>query len=542
MGRCSTEIWADTGSDSGGHNHHRCKGSKFPAVYNAVVALGALTAGESLVLDTETDSTVSFWAQLLKFCTEGASTSITQAQLPRELAKIYFNRAKALLDDFFEACTLETQQALFLMSIFCTYALKPHSSYMYHGMAVRTAMAMGSSNLPDTRKNPIEGIRTWWLMYSHEMELCSLLGRETCLQDAEHYPVFLAKFGDAMPPQMGSDRDENLFFARCNTELARILKQISESIYHTGSITNKPNQPADRLKAASDLNDRLMLWKASLKPTFDLDLDSLTESEIVTKRKIILQLRLSSALIGLHRPFLVSAANQHLKTNAYEANVRACLGAAQKTIQHLYDTFRYRPFFRTWWYATSYAFNASSIILYSLVTGLHEDDASLLLGDVEKALNIFQAMDGITVARRCARLTREMLQVAELAARGDAAGSGPSSMIADQIEQIPPRNADILNTAAPVAGQRFSFPVQVPAADMGFSDHSYGGGDVGVGGNNSNASFGASMFSTDDDDFFRSMMDVTLLDSFGANVSSGMDFSFGTENYDANAFYGGFAL
>ena len=95
-------------------------------------------------------------------------------------------------------------------------------------------------------------------MYSLDMELSLLLGRETCLRDADHYPVFLARFGDAVPSYMGSEGDQNLFFARCNTELARILKSISEQVYQTGSVASVKQQPSDRQQTALDLDAKLL--------------------------------------------------------------------------------------------------------------------------------------------------------------------------------------------------------------------------------------------------------------------------------------------
>ena len=154
-------------------------------------------------------------------------------------------------------------------------------------------MAIGSSNLLDVKKHAAEtaeAIRTWWCMYYHEIEVCCLLGRETVLRDPDHYPVFLAKFGDPIPRLIGTEKDENVFFARSNTELARVLRQISEVIYHTGSdVEDKPQ--INRRQAALDLDARLLRWKTNLKPAFDLNDASLVEKESVTKRKIVLQLR-----------------------------------------------------------------------------------------------------------------------------------------------------------------------------------------------------------------------------------------------------------
>ena len=523
MTRCNNEMWKSAELDSRDRAMPRPLASKFLAVYNAVIALGALTAGESLLVDTESSSTAEFWAELTKLCNEATSAPMRPSQLPRELAKVYFCRARASLDDFFEACNLETQQALFLMSIFCMYALKPHASYMYHGMALRTVMAIGASNLPDPTKNPPDGIRAWWLMYSHEMELCLLLGRETSLRDAEHYPVFLAKFGDPFPRDMGSETDENLFFSRCNTELAQILKDVSQQVYHTGSAASVQTEHQNRYQKALDLDARLMSWRANLRPVFDLDSEPLTESEIVTKRKIIFQLRFHFAQIMVHRPFLVNAANATHKHNTFDVNVQKCLAAARGTVRFLYDTFRYRPFFRTWWYATSYAFNASSIILYCLVTGLHDgaDNAKALLADIEKALKIFEAMDCVTVAQRCAKLVREMLEVAEMATQASVVRDSRNTTVSSRSQYFGASEDPATKNAG--ESRTTDLPYISPeTADLAITNSN--GHDILFEGNGYSGG----------DDFFYNMMDGDLLDSFGANLIGGTAFDLNMDIYDGH--------
>jgi hypothetical protein len=63
------------------------------------------------------------------------------------------------------------------------------------------------------------------------------------------------------------------------------------------------------------------------------------------------------------------------------------------------------------WYNTTYALYASMIILYLILLNYTVLPAKVLLEDVEKSLEIFIAMDNINVARRCAELIREVLDV-----------------------------------------------------------------------------------------------------------------------------------
>ncbi len=279
--RCKAEIWSqDYHTPSARRHTHRS--SKFPALYNAVVAVGALTAGDDTLVGHDRD-------QLQQFLHARSSSAKGQTSTfvgPLALASIYLAKAKSLLGDMFESCCLESQQTLFLISVFCQYALKPHGSYLYSGMSARTALAIGSANEPNLRENPLEAVRTWWAMYYHEFEVCCSLGRESSLREPSYYPVFMAKFGEPMPKGFGRDDDHNLFFARAMTELAYILKCTLEEIYHDSSKSLE-----QKSRDALALDDKLLNWRRQLAPMYDLDKTSLTEKESTTKRKVVLKLR-----------------------------------------------------------------------------------------------------------------------------------------------------------------------------------------------------------------------------------------------------------
>jgi hypothetical protein len=95
-----------------------------------------------------------------------------------------------------------------------------------------------------------------------------------------------------------------------------------------------------------------------------------------------------------------------------------------------YESFMHRIYIRTWWYNTTYALYGAMILLHLVLSnfpGLPDDE---LLGDVDKSLEIFQSMEDIIVARRCAEMLREVLEVARaclVRRRGDTSVSGQST-------------------------------------------------------------------------------------------------------------------
>lgn len=164
--QCEVEIWSrDPASEPDKDGRH------FLALYNIVIAVGALVAGSEnmLVLDHQSGQ---------------QPVDARQHASPQTLSRRYFRKSKALLGDVFDACSLESAQTLFLMvhhgfsqlgflgeltyvneqSLYCQNSLMPHSCYMYSGMAVRTALAIGMPSESTSKSLAARKAarRTWW--------------------------------------------------------------------------------------------------------------------------------------------------------------------------------------------------------------------------------------------------------------------------------------------------------------------------------------------------------------------------------------------
>ena len=152
------------------------------------------------------------------------------------------------------------------------------------------------------------------------------------------------------------------------------------------------------------------------------------------------------------------------------------------------------------WYNTTYAFNAITIILYALVSRLHKGSKQELLEDVEKSLKIFQAMDGIVVARRCAELIQEIFEVAKMSAEDQRHSI---QLTAVDNTNTRPSNRDGQPTPDAVVSQQYSSDW---GNFQGFDDFQ--------------------------EDFFASLVDPNILDTVGANLTDlDLDFPF-PESFD----------
>lgn len=66
------------------------------------------------------------------------------------------------------------------------------------------------------------------------------------------------------------------------------------------------------------------------------------------------------------------------------------------------------------WYNTTYALYATMILLHIILSNIPiPDDETGLITDIEKSLDIFSSMNNLFVARRCAEMIREVLDVAK---------------------------------------------------------------------------------------------------------------------------------
>ncbi|KAF4447809.1 Activator of stress proteins 1 [Fusarium austroafricanum] len=378
--RCEALIWISFSSPETNKSQRH-----FFALYNIVIAVGAIVAGSCITQDLERDIITVYMKQT------GQSQEFNPSQLSQELSKIYFRKSRMLLGDIFEVCSLESTQTLFLMSLYCQNSLKPHACYMYCGHAVRTALAIGIareclSNSVEDRK---AARRTWWCIYSHEIDMSCSAGRRDSLGKPRNYQIDLPHI-----------KDQNI-----NASNQPDLEKCSVTIINEMGLTL-----LQKSAVAKELDSLLDDWKARLPNYLDFAILSFREQEWEAKQKLVLYLRYLNAKIILHRLFLrepMRRAKINISTHA-----ELCLDAARKTIHVIYDAYANRHYFRTWWYNSTYTLYAGMIVLYIIMLGPTVIPEEELLADAVKAYNILQSMVEATVARRSASLIQEGLEVA----------------------------------------------------------------------------------------------------------------------------------
>ncbi|KAJ6443673.1 Zn(2)-C6 fungal-type DNA-binding domain-containing protein [Purpureocillium lavendulum] len=396
--RCEQAIWGVHTPLERSRDQRR-----FFALYNIVVAVGALIADASITQNFEQD--------IMLCMKQPAQRQNTNVPLSSQtLSKQYFRKSRALLGDIFEVCSLESAQTLLLMSLYCQNSLKPHACYMYCGHAVRTALAIGLAreSMSSSTEDRKAARRTWWCIYSHEIDMSCSAGRRDSLGKPRNYQIELPRIQAQISGVPKSSDLEPCSFAMINemVSFAAILRRISKELYHD----SKGLSLQQKSTVATELDALLDDWKAQLPAYLDFGQVSFREAEWAAKQKLVLHLRYLNARIVLHRLFLEAPMSR--TTSQLSQHVDSCLDAARVTIRIMYDAYTNRHYFRTWWYNSTYTLYAGMVVLYIVMLGNTTVPSNELLDDVIKAQDILQSMEEAVVARRSANLIREGLEVA----------------------------------------------------------------------------------------------------------------------------------
>jgi hypothetical protein len=202
----------------------------FKALYFSVLALGALTR-------TWTEKDINGMGRL-------------------EWTRLLFEKAELALGRPGSLNDLEAVQAPFILAQVCQHELNPNLAYTYLGMAIRTAFSTGINRKAIFRDKTFPSdsptltvSRTWWGLYSLEIELSFTLGRPDMLgSDIYH---------NRPAPPIG-DNENSIVPAMLG--LSQVMREISVVMYlRRTTLTEKLNQ-AKRLE--HDLDE----WVAQLPP------------------------------------------------------------------------------------------------------------------------------------------------------------------------------------------------------------------------------------------------------------------------------------
>jgi hypothetical protein len=239
----------------------------FKAVYFAALALGALTR-------TWNDDTI-----------EGKGRY--------EWTRLLFLKAEQFLGRPGALPNMCSVQASLILAKVCQYQLDLNLAYTYLGMGIRTALTCGINRLTVFRlkDSPKDSptfmvARTWWALYSLEIELSFALGRPDTLGLDYHHNRPIPKLND-------SESD----MIRATLDLSLIIRDVSSGV-HLSAV-----KLPDRINQANQLEQRLNSWLGQLpekiRPNSGTDVlnsGSIRDHQWVKLQKFVLNIRESIQL------------------------------------------------------------------------------------------------------------------------------------------------------------------------------------------------------------------------------------------------------
>ncbi|OHW97257.1 C6 transcription factor [Colletotrichum incanum] len=349
----------------------------------------------------------------------------------------FFDEAKRRCDQLGMVTDLEMVQCYFFLSKVCQNELNAHWAYMYVGLAVRTALAMGINREPgpDVKKEPARlraESRTWW-------EMSFSMGRpDTLGADLYHNRLFPV-IGENDTEYSGSTElvdPPSCAIIKCMVDYSKIIRSICLGIY-------LPETTVPRtVQLAHQIDQDLQQWAENLpepiRPTTSVEprsLKSVKEAQWMKRQRLVLTMRFLNIRILLFGSIiLTSTSTERASIPGSHEGVHLCLESAKQTIEIIYQTYQHHDFFRTWFYNTTYTVFAASMILVYVTQEATEAEAQPLLKLVEMAIEILETMDECVVALRSAKLLHKAIEKAEK----KFSTSTPAAL---QIPAMPPADA-----------------------------------------------------------------------------------------------------
>jgi Fungal specific transcription factor domain/Fungal Zn(2)-Cys(6) binuclear cluster domain len=348
-------------------------------------------------------------------------------------SRMLFTHARTALGGLRSTNDLETIQCLLFMAKVCQNELSPNLAYMYLGMAVRASLSAGyhrettskESASPSETSDAIS--KTWWGLYSLEVEMSFSLGRPDSV-GMENY------HNRSMPPIDESEID----IIPCMIPFARITRQVSVATLSKKSLREK-------IATANEIESEMERWLSTLPETIRPDVSQVQGIKILKdpkwarRQRLVLQIRYHNVKMILYRPFLAYAAQSDQRIPPLlEFTLAKCVDAARNTIEIVHATFCNHIFFRSWWYNTTYILYAASIILSYATQSAPAAEKPELFKLIDMAVEVLEAMDECFVASKAG----EMIKQALSNAREQSSTTQQPISVSYDLQQTDPATAD----------------------------------------------------------------------------------------------------
>lgn len=327
-----------------------------------------------------------------------------------------FDEALANLADLHFPANLDTVHCLYLCAKVCQNELNHNMAYLYSGFAVRICLTAGfnqdngggggfsaSSSLSSSSQ---QISRTWWGLYSLEMELSFALGRPDTLG--------LDEYHDRPVPPVD---DSEFAIIPLMVDFARIVRRIAIGIYHSRTSWQQKMARAQGLEG--ELDGWIAGLPARIRPACPSSssllssggLAALRQPRWCRRQRIITEIRYHHVRMLLFRPFLsmLTRNNSGTPPPGVAEAVDKCIASAKRTIEVVHEAMIANSFFRTWWDNTMHILFATAVLLLHTSRDAQPQWSTSVAPQVDVAVEILEAMDECMVASKSANIIRHML-------------------------------------------------------------------------------------------------------------------------------------
>ena len=336
-------------------------------------------------------------------------------------SRLFFKEASSRCTQLTMITNLDMVQCYFFMAKVCQNEIIPHWSYMYVGLAVRTALAIGINRAagPNSRKSPVQiraDSRTWWGLYSFETEMSFAMGRpDTLGADLYHNQRFsLISNVDVGDPDLLEP--PHCAIIRSMVDFSRVMRKVCLSIYLSEISVSKAVDVIKQIE--QDLDHWVAALPQEIRPRLQSSVaPSLQDAKSprwVKRQRLVLTIRYHNLRILLFGSLLLryNKAERAAIPGSYEG-VQKCVESAQKTIEIISHTYLHDDFFRTWFYNTTYTVFAASMILIYVNREATGAEIQPLLQHLGMSIDILELMTESVVAQEAAKLLKRSKDASE---------------------------------------------------------------------------------------------------------------------------------
>ncbi|ORX47777.1 hypothetical protein DM01DRAFT_1292516 [Hesseltinella vesiculosa] len=349
---------------------------------------------------------------------------IAEPGKPESAGELYFERAKLLLDNYYDVPSISTVQALLLLACHQQGTMKSARAWLYGGLAFRMALDLGLNrncdhwHIPDDEKERRK--RVFWCCFVMDRLASANYGRTSTFEesdcdvpfplDDDDEPLFPPSFVDYSVPTGGQ-----MLILSHLVRICDILGHILKNFYYVKAFQQLDLRSIEQTVAT--LDSRLDHWFRNLPPLIHIQLDTIPHDMPVCA--LHLHLVYHTTLILLHRQFIPShdcTSHRHCSTSSQlsSADHRCCLNSAKAIMSlanHMLTAGKLR-------------YCVNSVVYYMFTAGImfiHEasnSDPQCSFDAKMNVNNMMRILDTLSTtwpsARRCSNILGELAGVREL--------------------------------------------------------------------------------------------------------------------------------